>query len=101
MLHKVLEDISIIFFDTNNAQSQDVYRNKNDSCSCNVSRVSKMQYKHDICFNKKYNLTKNGKCWLNINNITQSSNKFFYNCPTIVRCNTMETDFQNEQFFSR
>ena len=32
-------------------------------------------------------------------NITQSSNKVFCNSPTIVRYNTMETNFQSE-FFS-
>ena len=32
-------------------------------------------------------------------NITQSSNKGLYNSPTIVRYNTIETNFNNEQFF--
>ena len=30
------------FFDMNNTQSQYAYRNKNESCSCNVSRANMM-----------------------------------------------------------
>ena len=81
---------------TNN-ELQYVYKKKNDSCSCNGSKANMMRCKHDICLNKKFNLTKIGNCWLQRKNITQSSNKGLYNSPTIVRYTTMVVKFQNEQ----
>ena len=80
-----------------NNHLQYVCKHKNDTCSCNVSKVNMMQWKHDICLNKKFNLTNIGKCWLQRKNMIQSSNKMLYNSPTIVKCITIVTEFQNEQ----
>ena len=41
----------------NNTLSQYAFRKKNDPCWCNVSRAKMIQCKHDICLNRKFNLT--------------------------------------------
>ena len=47
-----------------NTQSKVVYKNKNNLCSCYVSRANMMQCKHDICVNNCFDISKTGKCCL-------------------------------------
>ena len=58
---KVLVDQSINFFDMYNTQSKIMFKDKNDLCSCYVSKANMIQCKHDICINLKSNISKIGK----------------------------------------
>ena len=80
-----------------NNQLQYLYKNKNDSCSCYISKVNMMQYKHDICLTLK-----NYQNW---NTLVKEKEynlifkKGLYNSPTIVRYNKMESVSHDEQMF--
>ena len=82
-----------------NTQSKVVYKNKNDLCSCYVSRANMMKCKHDIYVNNFFDINKIRKCWLKRKNISQSSNKGNYNSPTIIKYKSMINDVPNDEMF--
>jgi len=96
---KVLVDQSIIFFDMYNTQSKVIFKDKNDLCSCYVSKANMMQCKHDICVNQKFDISKIGKCWLKRKNISLSLYKGNYNSPTIIKYQSMISDFSVVETF--
>ena len=55
-----------------NTQSKVIYKNKNDLCSCNVSKANMVQCKHDIRVNQKFDISKIGNWWWKRKNISLS-----------------------------
>ena len=82
-----------------NTKSKVIYENKNDLCSCYVSRANMMQCKHDIYVNNFFDISKIGKCWFKRKNIFQSPNKGNYNSPTIIKYKLMISDVPNDEMF--
>ena len=81
---KVLVDQSIIFLICTILNLIFV-KDKNDLCSCYVSKANMIQCKHDICVNQKFDISKIGKCWWKRKHISQSLHKGNYNSPTIIK----------------
>ena len=82
-----------------NTQSKLVYKNKNDLCSCYVSRANMMQCKHDICVNQNLISVKLESVGWKEKNISQSSNECNYNSPTIIKYKSMISDVPNDEIF--
>ena len=68
-----------------NTQSKIIFKDENDLCSCYVSKANMIQCKHDICVNQKFDISKIGKCWWKLKNISLSLYKGNYNSPTIIK----------------
>ena len=82
-----------------NTQSKVIFKDKNDLCSCYVSKANMIQCKHDICVNQKFDISKIGKCWLKRKNISLSLYKGNYNSPTIIQYQSMISDIPNVETF--
>ena len=81
---KVLVDQSIIFLICT-ILNQFFFKDKNDLCSCYVSKANMIQYKHDTCVNHKFDISEIRKCWWKRKHISQSLHKGNYNSPTIIK----------------
>ena len=68
-----------------NTQSKFVFKDKNDVCSCCVSKANMIQCKYDICVNQKFHIRKIGKSWWKRKQISQSLHKGNYNSPTLIK----------------